>query len=285
MLVELNILLRSLVFFLILFSLVKLKGGKNITQSPFLFISYTFLGCIAALSAVRVVPNMLHVLIPLVLWAFMLVALDRLSLSSKMLHDFINGKETILIKQGKVMEENLNKARLSGEALLKGLRAKNVFNVADVEFAVLETSGEINIMLKAEKSPLTAKDVGKKVAPRIEPQTVILDGNIVDESLKNAGLTREWLEIELKKAEVSLNNVFLGQVDAMGEIYLDLFDDALQLPQPQVKELLFANLEKSCADLLKYELETKDPEAKEMYSRQAQKVKELIAKLEPLLLR
>lgn len=202
MAVELDILLRSLVFFFFLFFLVKLKGGKNIAKSPFLFAGYIFLGCIAALSVVRVVPDVLHAFIPFGLWAFMLVALDYLSSRSKKIHDFFNGKEMILIKQGKVMEENLNKARLSGEALLAGLRAKNVFNVADVEFAVLETSGEINVMLKADRSPLTAKDLGRKVAPRIEPQTVILDGNIMDESLKNAGLTREWLEIELKKAGV-----------------------------------------------------------------------------------
>ena len=63
----------------------------------------------------------------------------------------MNGKGTVLIK-GKIMEENLLKARITGEELLRDLRTKNVFNLADVEFALMESNGEINVLMKSDKS-------------------------------------------------------------------------------------------------------------------------------------
>lgn len=213
-----------------------------------------------------------------------MIALDYLSLKSKAFHDAINGRETIVIKDGKVMEENLKEVRFTGEELLRELRSKNVFSLADVEFAVMESTGEINVMVKSDKKPITARDLQRKVAPSSEPQTVILDGNILDESLSNRGLNRAWLKVELAKSGVSLDNVFIGQVDSSGDLYLDLFDDSIEIPQPQVKELLHANIQQCHAYLLSYALETDDKAAKEMYATNADKLKTLMNMLEPYLL-
>jgi uncharacterized membrane protein YcaP (DUF421 family) len=218
-------------------------------------------------------------------WAFLPIALDLATMKSKWLHEWINGKPTILIKQGKVLEENLAQLRLSGEELLRELRSKDAFKVADVEFAVLETTGDLSIMYKSDKKPLNAHDIGQKVAPQIEPQTVILDGNISNESLANMGLNKDWLETQLASIGVSLDNVFIGQLDTSGDLYVDLYDDAIQMPQPKVKELLYANLEKCQADLMTYALETKNEEAKAMYGKNADNLKQLIDKLKPYLLR
>lgn len=183
------------------------------------------------------------------------------------------------------MEENLEKVRLTGEDLLKDLRAKNVFSVADVEFAVLETSGDINIMLKSDKKPITAYDLEWKVMPQTEPQTVILDGNVLHDPLTELGLTRSWIQTQLESSGVSLDNVFLGQVNSAGELYLDVFDDSIQLANPSVREMLFANLQKAEADLEKYAYETQDQGAKELFSKNAQRIQSLREQLRPYLLR
>jgi len=60
------------------------------------------------------------------------------------------------------MEDNLAKERMTGQEFLQGLRSKNAFNLADVEFAVMETTGDINISLKSDKKPVTSYDLGKK---------------------------------------------------------------------------------------------------------------------------
>jgi len=278
-------LLRAISMFVVTIPLIRLLGRGNLRNiTPFKFVNYTIIALMIALISLGVVPNILHSIIVLGAWFALLLSLDYLSLKSKAIHDVINGKETIIMKDGKVMEATLKEVHFTGEDLLRELRSKNIFNLADVEFAVMESTGEINVMVKSDKKPLTAHDIQKKVAPKSEPQTVILDGNILDESLANRGLNRAWLKVELAKAGVSLDNVFIGQVDSSGDLYLDLFDDSVQISQPKVKELLYANIQQCHADLLSYALETDNKTAKEMYSKNADKLKTLINKLEPYLL-
>jgi len=149
----------------------------------------------------------------------------------------------------------------------------------------METSGDINVNLKADKKPVTAYDLGEKVATKSEPQTVILDGNILNEGLTNIGLNQCWLNSELEIKGVALENVFIGQVDSSGDLYLDLFDDMIQVPKSQVKEMLYASLQKSQADLMSFSLETKNEEAKSMYLKNADSLEKVMETLEPYLLR
>src|SRR5690606_38998165 len=122
-------------------------------------------------------------------------------------------KGTVLIKDGKVLEDNLKKERLTSDELMGKLRGQQVFRMSDVEFALMEPSGAINVLLKKEQMPITPSHLGIKVAPEQEPQTVIMDGNIMDEPLATMGLSRQWLNTELEKIGVTLANVYLGQVD------------------------------------------------------------------------
>lgn len=281
-----QILYRSIALFIVVVAVAQILGKRNLTRiPPYRFISYQVIALIAALISLNVIKEVAFGLIAMGVWVLFPIALDYLSLKSKRFHDLINGKERVLIKHGKIMEEGLMQTRLTGEELLRELRSKNAFNLADVEFAVMETTGEINAFLKSGKKPVTAHDLGVKTAPQAEPQTVILDGNVLNEPLASLGLNKEWLRIQLENMGVSLDNVFLGQVDSSGDLYLDLFDDAIELPQPKVKEMIYANLEKAQASLETFALETNDKNAKAMYKKNAQKLKLLMDKLNPYLLR
>ncbi|WP_371360900.1 DUF421 domain-containing protein [Sporomusa malonica] len=261
-------------------------GKRNIIRmTPFRLVSYIVIAVIAGLMSLNLIENPAFGFIALGVWGLFPIALEYLSLKSKWVHDLINGKETVLIKHGKIMEENLLQTRLTGEELLRELRSKNAFNLADVEFAVMEDTGDINVLMKSDKKPVSSYDLGKKVAPLAEPQTVILDGNILNESLFSLGFNTEWLGIQLETIGVSLDNVFIGQVDSSGDLYLDLFDDSVQVPQPKVKEMLYANFEKIQADLTTFALETKNEAAKAMYSEHAKNLSQLMKKLKPYLLR
>jgi uncharacterized membrane protein YcaP (DUF421 family) len=281
-----QILLKSIALFILVMILVRITGKRNITRIPlYRYVSYQAVAIIAALISVNVITNAVYGFIALGVWVFIPMVLDYSSLKSKSMHDLINGKERVLIKHGKVMEESLMRAGLTGEELLRELRNKNAFNLADVEFAVMETTGDINVFMKSGKKPVTAHDMGIKAAPQAEPQTVILDGNILNEPLSSLGLNREWLSTQLEKNGVFLHNVFIGQVNSSGDLYLDLFDDSIQVPQPKVKEVLYANLEKCQADLTTFALETRDDNAKGMYLKNAEKLQRLIEKLKPYLLK
>ncbi len=281
-----QIVLRTVSLFFLTLVLTRLMGKRSLTRmNPFRFVTYIVIAILAALLSVNIITNLAFGLIALGIWGLFPIVLDYLSVKSKWLHDLINGKEAVLIKHGKIMEDKLMQARLTGEELLRELRSKNAYNLADVEFAVMETTGDVNVFLKSDKKPVTPHDMGTMVAPQTEPQTVILDGNILNEPLASLGLNKEWLGVQLETMGVSLDNVFIGQVDTSGDLHLDLFDDSVALPEPKVKEMLYATLEKSQASLTNFALETKDKNAKEMYSTNARRLKHLLKELEPYLLR
>ncbi|MGM2799547.1 DUF421 domain-containing protein, partial [Bacillus cereus group sp. Bce004] len=204
-------------------------------------------------------------------------------LKNKTARDFFEGKSTVLIKDGKILEDNLKKEKYTSDELLELLRGKSAFSVAEVEFAVLEPSGELNVLLKKDSQPLTAKDIGLKVANEKEPQTVIMDGNVLDEPLSASGHNRAWLHAELEKLGVVIENVFLGQVDSYGQLTIDIYNDKLQMPSPQNKPLLLASLKKCHADLELFSLETKSKSASEMYSKNAKQIEKILNKVTYLL--
>ncbi|SFC93480.1 DUF421 domain-containing protein [Clostridium uliginosum] len=280
------LLFNSIILFfltLVLTRFMKKKSVSNVT--PFDFISYVVIAIIITLISLGVIANIYFGLIALAVWVLIPIILDYASMKSKWIYNIINGKERVLIKNGKVMEDNLSKERITGQEFLQELRSKKAFNLADVEFAVMETTGDINVSLKADKKPVTSYDLGKKVASKTESQTVILDGNILNEGLTNIGLNQGWLTTELENKGVALENVFIGQVDSSGDLYLDLFDDMIQVPKTQVKEMLYASIQKSQAELMSFSLETENKGAKAMYLKNAEKLKKIIEKLEPYLLR
>ncbi|MFC4101706.1 DUF421 domain-containing protein [Paenibacillus xanthanilyticus] len=279
-----HILFRSLGAVVILFALTRILGKKQISQLTFFeYVTGIALGEIAGFMSTGVENSYLHGLVALSVWFVLPFLGELVTLRSKTLREWFEGKGTVLIKEGKVLEDNLKKERYTADELLEQLRTKSVFRVADVEFATLEASGELSVLLKKENQPLTPAMLGIKVAPEEEPQTVIMDGNILDEPLAAMGLNRGWLHTELEKQGFLLENVFLGQVDAAHQLFLDLYDDQVQVPEPQTKAVLMATLKKCGADLELYALSVEQDEAKRMYGHCARIMNAVIRDMTPLL--
>ncbi|MED4582569.1 DUF421 domain-containing protein [Brevibacillus choshinensis] len=282
----LNIMIRSVVAIVYLFLLTKLIGKRQIRQLTYIeYIVGITIGSIAAFMATDMDGPMYHSLIALTIIGLFPVLMDWLSLKSKMIRNWVEGNATILIKDGKILEDNLKKERLTSEELLEQLRTKNVFRAADVEFALMETSGELSVLLKSQHQPVTPQHLELVVSPAEEPQAVIMDGVIMDEPLSTIGLNRRWVRAELEKAGVALENVFLGQVDKGGQLYLDLYDDKLQLPQPIEMKLTFATLKKCQADLELFALETQNKSVKRAYRFDSEELQDVIDLIKPLLIR
>ncbi len=282
----LNITLRAVGAVAYLFLLTKVIGKRQIKQLTYIeYIVGISIGSIAAFMATEMDGPIYHSLIAMGVFALFPVLMEWLSLKSKFLRDFFESKSTVLIKEGKILEDNLKKERLTAEDLMEQLRVKNVFRVADVEFALMETSGEISVLLKSESQPVTPKHLELTVAPSEENQVVIMDGVIMDEPLATAGLNRRWVRTELQKAGVALENVFLGQVDKGGELYLDLYDDKLMVSGAQAMKLAFATLKKCQADLELYALSTKNEQMKRTYQTDSEQLQQIIDQVKPFMIR
>lgn len=278
------VILRSVFILIILFAITKWLGKRQISQLSFFeYIAGMTIGDIAAQVSTGLDSKFFHGVFAILIFAVVPFFTGILSLKNKTARDFFEGKSTVLIKDGKVLEDNLKKEKYTSDELLELLRGKNAFSVADVEFAVLEPSGELNVLLKKDRQPLTAKDVGLKVPNEKEPQTVIMDGNVLDEPLSSSGHNRAWLHAELEKLGVVIENVFLGQVDSYGQLTIDIYNDKLQMPSPQNKPLLLASLKKCHADLELFSLETKSKSASEMYSKNAKQIEKILNRVTYLL--
>ncbi|MEF2965125.1 DUF421 domain-containing protein [Paenibacillus sp. M1] len=282
----LEVIVRTLVSALILFVLTRLLGKRQISQLSFFeYITGITIGSITAYLSVDVDTHWYLGIISMGVWFLVSLGIEYLQLKSKKARDWIDSKATVLIKDGKIMEENLKKEKLTNDELLEQLRKKSIFQTAQVEFAVIEPDGEINALLKKEYQPLTLSALGVKAPPEPEPQTVIIDGNIMDEPLATLGFNRQWLHTELGKLGVSLDNVNLGQVDGLGQFYADLYDDNIQVPQPQVKATLLAQLKKCEADLEMYALSSEEPSAKQLYTSCSEELQKVIQNIKPVLAR
>jgi len=278
--------LRTLAAVFALFFLTKLLGKRQVSElSVFEYITGITIGSIAAYVSLDMEASWYLGLVALIVWVGVSLGIEFLQMKSKSARNWIDGKTTVLIKDGKLLEDNLRRERLTADEFLQQLRKKNVFNTADVEFAVMEPNGEINVLLTRENQPLTPKHLGIAVAPEQETQTVIIDGKVMNEPLATIGLSPGWLSTELEKLGVTVENVFLGQVDSYGQLYVDLYDDQLLVPKPQTKASLLALLKKCEADLELFGLSTKRKSARAMYQQCAEELERVIHDVRPLLIR
>lgn len=145
--------------------------------------------------------------------------ISMINLKSNIAREIICGKPRILIYRGKIDEKALKKERFSINELQEKLRSKDVINLGDVEFAILETSGEITVVQKPNKRNAIPEDFG--IMPEYEgiPYDLIVDGKVMKDNLQKIGKNNEWLRRQVEKFNLSPNEVFIATIDGKGQFY------------------------------------------------------------------
>ncbi|MCL6577478.1 DUF421 domain-containing protein [Kyrpidia sp.] len=276
--------LRSIVIFFILLLFTKILGKREISQLSFIdFVSAITMGDIAANLSYNLEGEMGKGFSSLMVWVFLPFLLSYMALHFKWVRRFLNGNPVVVIRQGKVMEDNLRKVRYSIDDLMQQLRQRNVFHVADVEFAVLEASGQLTVLKKADLEQPTRRDLSVPAELRNEPHVVIEDGHINHEALTKANLDPGWLLAELERKGVLLSNVFLGQVDSQGNLYVDLYDDNLPVPASTHRQATLALLKQAQANLEMFALQSEKMASKGQYEQLAKDLDHVVRGIEPFL--
>ncbi len=138
-------------------------GKRQISKiTPFHLVTYIAIGILAALISANIITDLKVGLVSIGVWILTILGIDYLCIKSKWFYNFVHGKDTILVKGGEIIENNLKHSRLTGDELLSELRKKNVFNLTDVEFAIMEPTGEMNILFKSSKNPNSSRELGNK---------------------------------------------------------------------------------------------------------------------------
>ena len=131
----------------------------------------------------------------------------------------MQGHSVLIIKDGRLLKENLTMIRYSTDDLMEALRLKDVFDIADVQYAYIETNGSVSVRLKKEAEPLTARDLNVPCRENALPCLVISDGKIIERDFELCSMTNEKLQKILRKNNLRVNEVFLMTADKQGNIY------------------------------------------------------------------
>lgn len=220
----LDIILRSVISLLVMFAIAKLMGKKHIAQLTFFdYIIGISIGSIAAAFAVDNTINYAHGVTSLIVYGLFAMLLSYITLKSIKAREIISGTPTILVQNGKIIEENLKKSKFHINDVLEACRVKGAYNIADVEFAILETSGQVSIQLKSSKVPLTPEDMKIPTDYKGLVADLILDGVIMHKHLHQVNLDARWLITELAKRGIyNPSDVFLATLDTQGNLRIDM---------------------------------------------------------------
>lgn len=210
-----NVLLRSIISIVVLFILTKFMGAKQISQLTFFDYAIGIsIGSIAADIAADIESSYLDALLGMGIYAGVAVLISYLTTKSMRARRLLTGKSTILIDKGRILKRNLNKTKLDINDLLCECRVSGYFNLADLEYVVMEPNGKLSFLPKAAKKSVTAEELG--LAPKQEGlvTNVVIDGKIMPQNLKAVGKNQEWLFARLKEQKLQdTEHIILATVD------------------------------------------------------------------------
>lgn len=210
----LYIVILSFVSVAVLFILTKFSGSRQISEMSFFdYVIGITIGSIAAEMATDIDLEWWKGITAMTIYALTGILLSFISQKSISARKFISGQPIILIEKGKILRKNLFKAKIEINDLLTSARNNGYFNLADIEYAIMETTGKISFMPVAQKRRLTPKDFN--FAPMADGLyiNVIIDGKIIKKDLKNARITENELKAQLKDRGVKAENILLATID------------------------------------------------------------------------
>lgn len=221
------VLVRGLIAFITLLIFARILGKQQVTQLTFFdYILGITIGSIAASLTTDLSSRAWPHWVGLATWTGAVLLVQWITMRSRAVAKYLNGEPVVLIMNGKIMETALRKMRFTVDELLEQLRHEQIFDLGKIEFAVLETTGKISILLKSQYAPLTPNDL--KIATNYQGITteLIYDGVVIEENLKRVNLDRDWLDSQLKSLKIkSPGEVFLATLNTEGELYVDKYDD------------------------------------------------------------
>jgi uncharacterized membrane protein YcaP (DUF421 family) len=215
---------RTVILYSILVIIMRLMGKRQIGElQPAELVFALVVADLAAIPMENVDTPLLSGIIPIITLFIAEELLSYISMKSERARGIISGKPSILIQKGKILEGEMRKLRYNINDLLEQLRLNGISNVEDVEFAILETSGQLSSFPIAAKQPVRACDMNLNLQGDDLPYTVIIDGRIHSYNLSLIGLDEQWLTKELTKRKInSAKDVFFAFVTSDHNLHLQL---------------------------------------------------------------
>ncbi len=189
--------------FIALFVITRVLGKTQITQiTAFDFISALVLGELVGNAVFDDHVDIVDVIYAVTVWGILIFTLEIITQKWSKTRGFLEGKPTIIIREGQILRDSLKKCKLDINQLQHLIRSKGVFSIRELEYAVLETDGTVSILKKAEYENPTKSDLQLPQEKVKIPITLISDGKVLKQNLIEAGFNYTWLDEQLKQQNI-----------------------------------------------------------------------------------
>ena len=205
---------RTVILYLVLILSIRLMGKRQIGQmEPAEFVVTMLVANLASIPMQDGGIPLFSGVVPILTVLGLELVLSALSLKSSKLRELLCGKPVILIENGNILQNNLRKTRITLDELTGHLREKDVLDIRAVQYAILETNGNLSVFPYSREMPASARDAGIKVRQHSLPIVIISDGELMEENLQKAKKDQRWLRQVLQQQAATVEETWLLTVD------------------------------------------------------------------------
>ena len=211
--------LRTILLYLTMIVVIRVMGKRQIGQmEPSEFVVTMMIANLATIPMEDDGIALFSGLVPICVILGTELVLSFLNLKSSKIRKLLCGKPVILIENGNILQQNLRKTRISLDELTGHLREKDVLDLKSVQYAILETNGNLSVFPYPKEQPASARDAGIQVRQQFLPITIISDGELIKENLTIAGKDMHWVKRVLEQEHADLESTWLLTVDKQNHI-------------------------------------------------------------------
>lgn len=216
------IIVRCFILYFVVITAVRIMGKRQIGElQPSELVITILISELASMPMQNTDLPLLWGILPIFTLAAIEILISLVTLKSIKTRYLIYGKPIVMVCKGQIYQKEMQKARVSIDDLTEAMRSSGVMRIEDIDYAILETNGNMSIIPKSEKQPLTPQDAGKKPADQNDmPDIIISDGRIIRKNMPN-DLPDDWLDKILKAQNLkSASDIFLLTRDSKGKTYI-----------------------------------------------------------------
>ena len=211
---------RTTLLYILLIAVIRLMGKRQIGQmEPSEFVVTMLAANLAAIPMEDVGIPLYSGVVPILTVLGVELVLSGISMGSVRFRRILCGKPVILIENGRILRENLLKTRVTLDELTGHLREKDVLDLTTVQYAILETNGNLSVFLYPAEAPASAREAGIVPKPRYLPVTIIEDGVLMNENMEKAGKDEAWVRRVLGNHRASIPGTWLLTVDREDHVF------------------------------------------------------------------
>ncbi len=216
------ILIRTIILYLVVLFTIRVMGKSELSKmSPFQLVVIFMIAELAAIPIESSTASLINGAVGIFALLFLQVLISMISIKSETFKNFINGKPSILIEKGEINQRELKALRISLNDLMEQLRIGNAPSLSEVEYAVMESNGELSIIPKADKKPLTASDMSLAKEPETMPLVLVSDGVLYKQNLFSLGWDESFLKGQMASVNLSsYKEIFFAFCDEEKKLHI-----------------------------------------------------------------